>query len=67
MAITVEDLSANIDSVLASLGDEKIVNWEVVENTETQLMKHFEQLFERLYTLRDSLQRVFLINIKNLR
>lgn len=30
-------------------------------------MKHFEQLFERLYTLRDSLQRVFLINIKNLR
>lgn len=25
MAITVEDLSANIDSVLASLGDEKML------------------------------------------
>jgi len=38
-----------------------------VESTETTLMKNFDQLFERLYTLKDSLQRVFLINIKNLR
>ncbi|CAD8043222.1 unnamed protein product [Paramecium primaurelia] len=67
MSITVEDLAANIETVLASLGDEKMVNWEVVEQTEHNLMKHFDQLFERLYTLKDSLQRVFLINIKNLR
>jgi hypothetical protein len=55
MSITVEDLAANIETVLASLGDEKMVNWEVVESTETNLMKHFDQLFERLYTLKDSL------------
>ncbi|CAD8059657.1 unnamed protein product [Paramecium sonneborni] len=67
MSITVEELATNIETVLASLGDEKMVNWEVVEQTETNLMKHFDQLFERLYTLKDSLQRVFLINIKNLR
>jgi hypothetical protein len=30
-------------------------------------MRHFEQMFEKLYTLKDGLQRVFLINIKNLR
>ncbi|KAM3141808.1 hypothetical protein pb186bvf_006130 [Paramecium bursaria] len=67
MAITIQDLAANLDSILASLGQEKIVNWEKVETTEQELMKAFEQLFERLYTLKDQLQRVFLINIKNLK
>lgn len=65
--LTVEDLANNIDSVIASLGDDKIVNWDVVESTENELMKNFDQLFEILYTLKDGLQRVFLINIKNLR
>lgn len=39
----------------------------MVESTENELMKNFDQLFEILYTLKDGLQRVFLINIKNLR
>jgi len=53
------------ENVLSSF--QNSVNWDVVESTETTLMKNFDQLFERLYTLKDSLQRVFLINIKNLR
>ena len=43
------------------------VNWEVVEQTELELMKHFDQLSEKLHVLKEGLQRVFLINIKNLR
>lgn len=37
--LTVEDLAANIDDVLASIGNDKIVNWDVVESTENDLMK----------------------------
>lgn len=37
--ITVEDFVANIDDVLSSIGNEKLVNWDVVESTENDLMK----------------------------
>jgi hypothetical protein len=43
------------------------VNWEVVEQTELELMKHFDSLSAKLHVLKEGLQRVFLINIKNLR
>lgn len=43
------------------------MNWDVVEQTENELMKHFDQLSDKLHVLKEGLQRVFLMNIKNLR
>jgi hypothetical protein len=40
--LTVEDLASNIDDIIGSLGEDKIVNWDVVESTENELMKTFE-------------------------
>lgn len=45
----------------------KSVNWEIVEQSENELMKNFEQIFERLHVMREGLQRVFLMNLKALR
>ncbi|KRX04738.1 hypothetical protein PPERSA_11794 [Pseudocohnilembus persalinus] len=67
MSVTPQQIEQNAEAIQAQLANEKIVNWEEVNGSQQSLTRGFQAQMEKLMMLRDSLQRNYLNNLKELK